>query len=173
MKLRYAFAGNTMPRANAKDNKYDNNGTNRRMHTIMSPEDKASGKKSCWTELELSGNIRHLSPQLFQMTNLTTLLLKSNNLQRLPPDINLLCNLAHLDLSHNKLRTLPAEIGELIYLRYVKSHKTSCPNHLPLLRNLTISPILQMRACMAAAVAAVKSFKANPSYSLHALSRIK
>lgn len=120
MKLRYPFLGNTMPRNNPKENKFENNGTNnRRMHTYMSSEDKAAGKKSSWSELELTGNIRNLSPTLFQMTNLTALYLKNNQLQRLPQDINLLINLRHLDLSHNKLRTLPAEIGDLIYLRYV------------------------------------------------------
>lgn len=104
-----------MPR---KD-KYENNGgpSNRRTHTYMSPEDQASGKKSYWTELEITGTIRNLSPNLFQLTHLTALYLKNNQLMRLPPDICSLVNLRHLDASNNKLRSLPAELGELIHLR--------------------------------------------------------
>ncbi|CAH1106100.1 unnamed protein product, partial [Psylliodes chrysocephalus] len=103
-----------MPR---KD-KFENNGSaNRRTHTYMSPEDQASGKKSYWTELEITGTIRNLSSNLFQLTHLTALYIKNNQLLRLPPDICNLVNLRHLDLSNNKLRSLPAELGELIHLR--------------------------------------------------------
>lgn len=120
MKIRSPILGNTMPRNPSKENKFENNGANnRRMHTFMSSEDKAAGKKSTWNEIELAGNIRNLSANLFQMTYLTALYIKNNQLQRLPPDINQLVNLRHLDISHNKLRTLPAELGDLIYLRYV------------------------------------------------------
>ncbi|XP_063930615.1 CCR4-NOT transcription complex subunit 6-like isoform X1 [Zophobas morio] len=105
-----------MPR-NSKDSKYENNGSNRRTHTYMSAEDQAAGKKSFWTELEITGTIRNLSSNLFQMTHLTALYLKNNSLQRLPPDICQLVNLRNLDLSSNKLRSLPAELGELIQLR--------------------------------------------------------
>lgn len=109
--------GYTMPR-NPKENNFENNATNnRRMHTFMSPEDIAAGKKSLWTELEITGTIRNLSPNLFQLQNLTALYLKNNHLQRLPPDICQLVNLRTLDLSRNKLRSLPAELGDLIYLR--------------------------------------------------------
>lgn len=83
----------------------------------MSSEDQAAGKKSFWTELEITGTIRNLSPHLFQLQNLTGLYLKNNCLQRLPPDICQLINLRTLDVSHNKLRSLPAEIGDLIHLR--------------------------------------------------------
>ncbi|XP_028130737.2 CCR4-NOT transcription complex subunit 6-like [Diabrotica virgifera virgifera] len=104
-----------MPR---KD-KFENNGgsTNRRTHTYMSAEDQASGKKSYWTELEITGTIRNLSSNLFQLTHLTALYIKNNQLLRLPPDICSLVNLRHLDVSNNKLRSLPAELGELIHLR--------------------------------------------------------
>nr|XP_008201622.1 PREDICTED: CCR4-NOT transcription complex subunit 6-like isoform X2 [Tribolium castaneum] len=108
--------GYIMPR-NSKDSKYENNGSNRRTHTYMSAEDQAAGKKSFWTELEITGTIRNLSSNLFQMTHLTALYLKNNSLQRLPPDICQLVNLRNLDLSSNKLRSLPAELGELIQLR--------------------------------------------------------
>ncbi|XP_018560799.1 CCR4-NOT transcription complex subunit 6-like [Anoplophora glabripennis] len=102
-----------MPR---KD-KFESNASSRRTHTYMSAEDQASGKKSYWTELEITGTIRNLSPNLFQMTHLTALYLKNNCLQRLPTDICQLTNLRNLDLSYNKLRSLPAELGELIHLR--------------------------------------------------------
>ncbi|XP_045461430.1 CCR4-NOT transcription complex subunit 6-like isoform X2 [Harmonia axyridis] len=105
-----------MPR-NFKDNKYENSTSNRRSHTFMSPEDQATGKKSTWSELEITGIVKNLSPSLFKMTHLTGLLLKNNNLIRLPSDICHLINLRTLDLSGNKLRTLPAELGELIHLR--------------------------------------------------------
>lgn len=108
--------GYIMPRT-PKENKFENNGSNRRMHTYMSPEDLASGKKSLWTELEITGTIRNLSPNLFHLQNLTALYLKNNHLQRLPPTICQLVNLRTLDLSQNKLRSLPAELGDLIHLR--------------------------------------------------------
>lgn len=83
----------------------------------MSSEEQAAGKKSHWTELEITGSIRNLSANLFQMHHLTALYMKNNCLQRLPPDICQLVNLRTLDISNNKLRSLPAEIGDLIHLR--------------------------------------------------------
>ncbi|XP_067004645.1 CCR4-NOT transcription complex subunit 6-like [Anabrus simplex] len=100
---------------NHKD-KYENT-TSRRSHTIMSSEDAAAGKKSHWPELEITGTIRNLSPNLWQLTHLTSLYLNDNSLTRIPPDIAKLINLRILDLSSNKLRSLPAELGELIQLR--------------------------------------------------------
>lgn len=105
-----------MPR-NSKENKSENNASNRKGHTYMSSEEQAAGKKSYWTELEITGTIRNLSPNLFHLQNLTALYLKNNCLQRLPANICQLTNLRTLDISHNKLRSLPAEIGDLIYLR--------------------------------------------------------
>ncbi|XP_074038290.1 CCR4-NOT transcription complex subunit 6-like twin isoform X2 [Leptinotarsa decemlineata] len=102
-----------MPR---KD-KYENNSGNRRSHTLMSAEEQASGKKSSWNELEITGTIRNLSPNLFKMAHLTSLIIKNNQISRLPSDICRLLHLRQLDLSNNKLRSLPAELGELIYLR--------------------------------------------------------
>lgn len=96
--------------------KYESN-MSRRLHTIMSSEDCNSGKKSCWPELEITGSIRNLSPNLWQFTHLTNLYLNDNCLQRLPPEIGQLVNLRVLDVSSNKLRSLPAELGDLIYLR--------------------------------------------------------
>lgn len=107
-----------MPR-NSKESKPENN-AGRRVHTYMSPEDQAAGKKSFWSELEITGTIRNLSPHLFQMSHLTGLFLKNNCLQRIPSDISNLVNLRQLDISFNKLRSLPAELGDLIQLRLVK-----------------------------------------------------
>lgn len=109
--------GYIMPRNHKENSKYENNGSNRKNHTFMSAEDQAAGKKSLWTELEITGTIRNLSPNLFQLTHLTGLYLKNNCLQRLPPDICQLINLRTLDVSYNKLRSLPAELGDLIHLR--------------------------------------------------------
>lgn len=89
----------------------------RRKHTIMSPEEAGSGKKSNWSEMEITGTIRNLSPRLWEWAHLTSLYLNDNSLSRLPTDIGRLSNLRVLDLSCNKLRSLPAELGELIFLR--------------------------------------------------------
>lgn len=96
--------------------KHDNNGY-RRNYAIMSTEDVAAGKKSHWTELEITAPIRNLSPNLWQLEFLTALFLNDNNLTRIPPDISRLSNLRHLDVSSNKLRSLPAEIGDMVTLR--------------------------------------------------------
>lgn len=89
----------------------------RRCYTIMSPEDLASGKKSTWAELEISGRVRSLSSSLWTFTHLTALHISDNNLSRLPPDISKLPHLVYLNLSSNKLRSLPAEIGNMVSLR--------------------------------------------------------
>ncbi|XP_063974201.1 CCR4-NOT transcription complex subunit 6-like isoform X1 [Diachasmimorpha longicaudata] len=100
---------------NHKD-KYESSNP-RRTHTIMSTEDANSGKKSYWPELEITGSIRNLSPNIWQLTHLTALYLNDNSLQRIPPEIGRLAQLRVLDLSSNKLRSLPAELGDLIYLK--------------------------------------------------------
>ncbi|RLU22157.1 hypothetical protein DMN91_006537 [Ooceraea biroi] len=100
---------------NHKD-KYENSNP-RRIYTLMGSEDLQSGKKSHWSELEITGSIRNLSPNLWQMIHLTALYLNDNSLQRVPAEIGRLVNLRILDLSSNKLRSLPAELGDLIYLR--------------------------------------------------------
>lgn len=88
-----------------------------RTHVIMSPEDAATGRRpDPWTGLEINGLVRNLSPQLWNMTHLTSLYLNDNCLTRLPPDIGRLTSLRHLDLSSNKLRAVPRELGELILL---------------------------------------------------------
>ncbi|XP_045212086.1 CCR4-NOT transcription complex subunit 6-like isoform X2 [Mercenaria mercenaria] len=89
----------------------------RRAHTLMSQEDVQAGKKSSWYELEITGTVRNLCPELWRLAHLTSLYLNDNNLVRIPPDIARLEHLHYLDLSSNKIRNLPAEIGDLIHLR--------------------------------------------------------
>uniref|UniRef100_A0A1B6M6E9 poly(A)-specific ribonuclease n=1 Tax=Graphocephala atropunctata TaxID=36148 RepID=A0A1B6M6E9_9HEMI len=96
--------------------KYENTNP-RRNHTVMSPEDAAAGKRTNWSELEITGSIRNLSPKLWHLNHLTCLYLNDNSLIRVPAEIQQLGLLRMLDLSCNKLRSLPAELGELIYLR--------------------------------------------------------
>ncbi|KAL4239373.1 CCR4-NOT transcription complex subunit 6-like [Mactra antiquata] len=89
----------------------------RRTHTLMSQEDIQAGKKSSWYELEITGTVRNLCPELWKLAHLTSLYLNDNRLVRIPPDISRLEHLHYLDLSSNNIRTLPAEIGDLIHLR--------------------------------------------------------
>ncbi|KAL5019281.1 hypothetical protein ScPMuIL_005003 [Solemya velum] len=94
----------------------------RRAHTIMSPEDLLNGKKSQWLDLEITGTVRNVCPELWNFHHLRSLYLNDNNLCRLPPDISKLTNLSYLDLSSNKLRSLPAELGDLVHLRELLLH---------------------------------------------------
>ncbi|XP_034312927.2 CCR4-NOT transcription complex subunit 6-like [Magallana gigas] len=103
-----------MPRD--KYDKYDSPNP-RRTHTFMSAEDVAAGKKSTWTELEITGTVRNLGPDLWKLQHLTSLYLNLNNITRIPPEINRLTMLTYLDLSSNKLRSLPSELGDLSQLR--------------------------------------------------------
>ena len=110
--------------------KHENNDV-RRSYTLMSPEDVANGKKSKWTELEITATIRNLSPTLWQLDFLTALFLNDNNLTKIPPEISKLAQLKHLDLSSNKLRSLPSELGDLVTLREL----LLCNNNLRILPN--------------------------------------
>lgn len=89
----------------------------RRVYTIMTEEDKEKGKKSNWHELEITGSVRNVSPELWKLHFLTSLFLNNNCLSRLPAEVSQLKCLVHLDLSCNKLRSLPAELGDMIQLR--------------------------------------------------------
>uniref|UniRef100_A0A914CJR2 poly(A)-specific ribonuclease n=1 Tax=Acrobeloides nanus TaxID=290746 RepID=A0A914CJR2_9BILA len=87
-----------------------------RIHRVLTDDEVAQGKGTRWTELEVHGNIRNISPALWELRHLTALFLNGNLLTRIPPQISQLCNLTMLDLSHNKLRSLPAELGDMISL---------------------------------------------------------
>lgn len=91
----------------------------------MSAEEVASGKKSHWTELEISGRVRSLSSSIWTLTHLTALHINNNNLSRIPPEIAKLPHLVYLNLSSNKLRSLPAELGNMVTLRCVTSSPIS------------------------------------------------
>ena len=112
------------------NNKSENN-EHRRAYTLMSQEDVANGKKSHWTELEVTATIRNLSPKLWQLNFLTALFLNDNNLTRIPPEIAKLTSLRHLDVSSNKLRSLPVEMGDMVTLREL----LLCNNNLRVLPN--------------------------------------
>ncbi|KAI7694639.1 CCR4-NOT transcription complex subunit 6-like [Sarcoptes scabiei] len=99
-----------------RDNKYEPMNP-RRAPIILTSDDVAQGKESYWSELEITGLVRNLSPQLWSFTHLTGLYLNDNSLTKLSPDIGKLQHLQVLDLSNNKLRNLPGEIGDLIMLR--------------------------------------------------------
>ncbi|XP_035212616.1 CCR4-NOT transcription complex subunit 6-like isoform X3 [Stegodyphus dumicola] len=102
----------------------------RRMYKIMSPDEMATRSKNEFTELEITGGVRHLSPSLWKMTNLTSLYLNNNSLSRIPAEICLLSNLAHLNVSYNKLRDVPPEMGEMTSLReLILSH--NCISTIP------------------------------------------
>ncbi len=70
-----------------------------------------------WTELEIVGSIRNISPKLWTFTNLVALYMKDQNLTRIPPEISRLHKLQKLELSRNKLRTVPVELGDMTELR--------------------------------------------------------
>lgn len=97
----------------------------------MSQEDVAAGKRSKWTELEITATIRNLSPKLWELNFLTALFLNDNNLTKIPAEISCLSSLKHLDLSSNKLRSLPAELGDMVTLREL----LLCNNSLRVLPN--------------------------------------
>jgi hypothetical protein len=64
--------------------------------------------------LNLSDNrLRHLTPSLFNLQNLTTLVLVDNDLEELPAHINQLRALRELNISRNNIRWLPFESLEL------------------------------------------------------------
>lgn len=88
-----------------------------RKQRFLTQDEIEQGKKARWTELEITGPVRALSPSLWNLNHLTALYLNDNNLQRLPPEVCLLNNLLHLDLSSNKLRSLPVELGNMLHLR--------------------------------------------------------
>ena len=78
--------------------------------------DEKQVQPTSWTELEIVGSTRNLSPTLWTFTHLTALYLRDNGISRIPPEVSRLKSLTKLDLSKNKIRSLPAEIGDMIEL---------------------------------------------------------
>ncbi|CAI6341548.1 unnamed protein product [Periconia digitata] len=69
--------------------------------------------RSFLPELYLSlarNSLRSLAPCLFEVDQITTLILRENNITSLPPQIAKLPNLRTLDVSHNRLTYLPVEL---------------------------------------------------------------
>ncbi|KAJ4337655.1 hypothetical protein N0V95_008284 [Ascochyta clinopodiicola] len=65
--------------------------------------------------INLSQNsLRRLTPSLFHLQHLTTLVLRDNQIEELPPTIGQLRNLQELDVSLNKLQCLPFEILQML-----------------------------------------------------------
>lgn len=65
--------------------------------------------------INLSQNsLSRLTPSLFHLQHLTTLVLRNNHIEELPPQISQLHNLQELDLSLNKLKHLPFEILQML-----------------------------------------------------------
>jgi hypothetical protein len=64
--------------------------------------------------VNLSDNaLRHLTPSLFNVQNLTTLVLVDNNIEELPAQISQLHSLRELNISRNNIRWLPFELLRL------------------------------------------------------------
>ncbi|KAL1924400.1 uncharacterized protein VTP21DRAFT_7435 [Calcarisporiella thermophila] len=83
----------------------------------------------CHNTLKLflsSNSLRSLSPELFQLRNLSVLSLRNNKLEQVPPQIGLLTNLVELSLGNNRLTYMPAEILRLKKLKIL----TLTPNPL-------------------------------------------
>ena len=78
--------------------------------------EEIKAQPTSWTELEIVGSTRNLSPTLWTFTHLTALHLRDNGISRIPPEVSRLKSLTKLDLSKNKIRSLPVEIGDMIEL---------------------------------------------------------
>ncbi|XP_037083924.1 CCR4-NOT transcription complex subunit 6-like [Pollicipes pollicipes] len=106
-----------MIRGNNGKDKQEKPGCGRRTPTFMSAEDLASGRKSHWQELEITGMVRNISPTVWRLKHLTALYMSENSLVCLPSEICHLTQLSYLDISNNKLRRVPAELGDLVNMR--------------------------------------------------------
>jgi len=98
-------------------------------------------EKKDWTELEVVGSVRNLSPKLWTFTNLLALYLNDNKLTKLPPEISLLNRLQKLELSRNMLRNIPVELGDMLELRELHLNGNSLrqlPNELGRLFQLRV-----------------------------------
>ncbi|KAG9206270.1 hypothetical protein G6514_004995 [Epicoccum nigrum] len=74
--------------------------------------------------------LRRLTPSLFDLQHLTTLVLRDNAITELPPHISRLRNLTALDVTLNKLKYLPYELLELLTPRGKLQRLTTLGNYL-------------------------------------------
>lgn len=109
-------AGQPLTKSENNDGKKTLTNGMSRVHRVLTEDEIASGRSTRWTELEIHGRVKNLSPSLWQLTHLSALFLNNNGLTRLPPEIAQLTNLTMLDISNNKLRSLPTELGDMISL---------------------------------------------------------
>ncbi|CAI2350728.1 unnamed protein product [Caenorhabditis sp. 36 PRJEB53466] len=109
-------AGQPLTKSENNDGKKTLTNGMSRVHRILTDEEMANGRTMRWTELEIHGRVKNLSPSLWKLTHLSALFLNHNQLSRLPPEIAQLTQLTMLDISHNKLRSLPVELGDMISL---------------------------------------------------------
>ncbi|PAA52575.1 hypothetical protein BOX15_Mlig011868g2, partial [Macrostomum lignano] len=84
---------------------------------FLTAEDRETGGKACWDQLEIVGNVKIFPPGLCCMTYLRYLYMSHNKISVIPSQISQLKNLVHLDLSFNMIKILPPEIGELTELK--------------------------------------------------------
>jgi internalin A len=99
---------------------------------------KGSGQKTLYLAMD---SIRELPEEIGQLSNLTSLDLRSNQLEKLPDSIGQLTNLTSLNLSSNQLCQLPDAIGQLINLNYLSlrsNQLTSLPESIGQLIRLEI-----------------------------------
>jgi len=74
-------------------------------------------------KLNLHDNkLSEVSLGIYQMTNLTKLVLCKNKINHISPDIKKLINLQQLYLEHNNLRKIPSEIYQLTNLSTLELH---------------------------------------------------
>jgi Leucine-rich repeat (LRR) protein len=64
-------------------------------------------------------------PEVFELSHLTSLILRNNRLTTLPPDIERLAALTNLLLDDNLLENLPPQIGRLRKLEFLALHRES------------------------------------------------
>jgi hypothetical protein len=83
-----------------------------------------------YNQRSIEHHIKELSPEIGQLTSLTTLILQNDELEHLPAEIGKLKNLKTLDLSYNALTDLPSEMGQLTNLQNLNLHYNNL-HHLP------------------------------------------
>ena len=93
--------------------------------------------------INLSQNsLRRMTPSLFHLQHLTTLVLRDNRIEELPPQISRLRNLQELDVSLNKLQYLPYEILEMLAPHGKLEHLVTLGN--PILERVSQSRYRQL-----------------------------
>lgn len=73
-------------------------------------------------------SLQCLTPSLFHLQHLTTLVLRDNQIEELPPQISQLHNLQELDVALNKLQHLPFEILQMLAPRGKLEHLVTLGN---------------------------------------------